>query len=90
MVENSSPAMPHTLMLDNRRTLSLTGITDVPGFDERTVSLRTDTASLIVKGERLHISKLSLETGDVVIDGEISALQYDVSRSRSVKSRLLR
>lgn len=78
----------HTLMLDSRSRLSLTGAEDVSGFNEETVCVKTSSGSLIIKGERLHIDKLNLETGDVTLDGKINALQYlgsDTSRSRLSK-----
>lgn len=94
MPENShrpaSPPAPHTLMLDNRKTLTLTGVRDVPGFDENTVSVKLDDASLVVKGSSLHISRLNLESGDVTVDGLISSLQYLSSAGKSIRSKLLR
>lgn len=90
MGENKIQARPHMLTLNNRKTLSLTGIAEVQGFDEQTVNLRTDTCSLAVKGESLHINKLDLESGDVCIDGEIHSLQYLGARPKSLRSRLLR
>lgn len=80
----------HSLILDNRSKLTLTGVTDVMGFDEQTVSLMTDSGALVVKGESLHISKLNLDTRDVCIDGSISSLQYLVNSSKSLKSKLFR
>lgn len=67
---------PHSVTLDNRNILKLTGIKDVSGFDEQTVSLDTPLGSLIVKGEQLHINKLSLDSGEVIVDGKINSLQY--------------
>lgn len=90
MSENRDKARPHTLVLNDRKTLSLTGIAEVSGFDEQTVSLRTDVCSLAVRGEGLHINKLDLESGDVCIDGEIHSLQYIGARPKSLRSRLLR
>ena len=81
---------PHILTLDNRRLLTLTGVEDVPGFDEQTISVKLCDASLVVKGASLHISKLSLETGDVVIDGDIRSLQYLGAASGSLRSKLFR
>lgn len=78
----------HTLMLENRGKLSLTGVEDVSGFNEETVSIKTSCGTLVLKGERLHIDKLNLETGDVSVDGKINALQYlgsDASRSKLSK-----
>ncbi|MBQ3265307.1 MAG: sporulation protein YabP [Ruminococcus sp.] len=81
---------PHILTLDNRRLLTLSGVEDVSGFDEQTISVKLSDASLVVKGTGLHISKLNLESGDVVIDGQISSLQYLGASSGSLRSRLFR
>ena len=81
---------PHLLTLENRSLLTLTGVEDVSGFDEQTINIRTADMSLVVKGEALHISRLSLDTGDVVIDGQINSLQYLSSTSGSLRSRLFR
>ncbi len=90
MQENSA-FQTHTLTLDNRENLTLTGITDVPGFDEETVSLRTPLGSLIIKGDKLHINKLSLDTGEVSIDGRINSLQYlEDTRQKGIMSKIFR
>lgn len=81
---------PHILTLDNRRLLTLSGVEDVSGFDEQTINVKLSDATLVVKGASLHISKLNLESGDVVIDGQISSLQYLASSSGSLRSRLFR
>ena len=81
---------PHILTLDNRSLLSLTGVEDVVGFDDRTINIRLSDSTLVVKGASLHISKLSLDSGDVMIDGRISSLQYLGAAARSLRSKLLR
>ena len=81
---------PHILTLDNRSLLTLTGVEDVPGFDEQTITVRLSDCTLVVKGSGLHISKLSLDSGDVIIDGAISSLQYLGSSSGSLRSRLFK
>ncbi|MBR3988756.1 MAG: sporulation protein YabP [Clostridia bacterium] len=75
-MNESTANRPHALTLDNRRILSLSGVLDVQGFDEETVNVVTTLGVLIIKGTSLHISKLSLETSEVVIDGEISSMHY--------------
>lgn len=80
----------HSLILDNRSVLTLSGVTDVQGFDEQTVNLMTDVGALVVKGEALHINKLNLESKDVQIDGKINSLQYMGQSSKSIKSKLFR
>lgn len=80
-----SKVKKHTVMLDNRSKLVLTGAEDVSGFNEEAVSVKTTAGILIIKGCNLHIDKLCLETGDVSIDGKINSMQYvggDASRSK--------
>ena len=72
---------PHSLILDNRKKLSLTGVEDVSGFNEETVSLKTTSGGLIVKGSGLHIGRLDLDTGDVEIEGVINLLNYTDSKN---------
>jgi sporulation protein YabP len=81
---------PHILTLDNRKLLTLSGVEDVSGFDEQTINVKLSDATLVVKGAGLHISKLSLESGDVVIDGLITSLPYLGASSGSLRSRLFR
>ena len=82
---------PHTMLLDNRKKLSLTGVSDVLGFNEELVSTKTSLGDLIIRGTKLHISKLNLETGEVDIDGNINSLQYIESReSKSFMQRLFK
>ncbi len=80
----------HSLVLDNRHSLSLTGITDVMGFDEQTVNLSTDFGTLVIKGEALHINKLNLDSKDVSIDGTINSLIYLNNAQKSLKSKLFK
>ncbi|MDE6593737.1 MAG: YabP/YqfC family sporulation protein [Oscillospiraceae bacterium] len=69
-----------TLKLINRRTLTITGVTDTDKFDEGKVLLYTCLGELLVKGKDLRVSSLSVETGDMVIEGEISSIQYGDSK----------
>lgn len=82
----------HNLILENRRNLSLGGIDDVIDFNEENVTLSGQWGILSVRGENLHISKLSLETGEVTLDGKINALIYSEDRQEKngVFSRLFK
>ena len=66
----------HRLRLDDRKKLSLEGICDVIGFDDRTVQLVTVRGALTVEGKDLKISDLSLEKGIAEISGDIGAILY--------------
>lgn len=45
------PGMPHHLVLEDRRALTVSGVSDVDSFDELTVIIYTDLGELTVKGE---------------------------------------
>lgn len=64
------------LILENREKLSISGALDVLSFDDQIVILETELGLLTVKGENLRINKLSLDTGEVIVDGEILSLGY--------------
>ncbi len=66
----------HSLKMDNRHMLAITGVTDVDGFDEHTIVLVTVCGIMTVHGNELRINKLNIEAGDISIEGEISAIQY--------------
>lgn len=75
---NSMPEMPkkQTVILKDRQTLELDAVTDVVGFDENGVTLRTALGGLSIEGEGLRITRLDLEKGVVALAGRISALFY--------------
>ena len=64
------------LVLENREKLSISGVLDVLSFDDQIVILETELGLLTIKGENLRINKLSLDTAEVIIDGEIYNLGY--------------
>ena len=64
------------LVLENREKLSISGVIDVLSFDDQVVMLETELGLLTCKGEKLRINKLSIDTSEVIIEGEISYLAY--------------
>lgn len=64
------------LLLENREKLTISGVLDVLSFDDQIVILETELGLLTVKGENLRINKLSLDTAEVIVDGEIYNLGY--------------
>lgn len=77
----SSAKAPHSLIIENRKSLIATGVSNVDSFDEDTIVAYTDLGELIVKGSGLHISKLNLETGEMNLDGEINSISYTENQS---------
>lgn len=72
--------LPHKLQMNERKSLTMTGVTEVVSFDESTVVLQTSLGLLIVQGQQLQLKNLSLDGGQVAVEGNISALSYEEPR----------
>lgn len=85
MKDMSSTAMnaPHTLVIEDRKRLSVSGVTDVESFDEETVALATELGELIIHGYDLHINRIDVESGDLSLEGEIISLTYTDNQPQS-------
>ena len=75
--KNRIPAKPHHVIMEDRARLSLTGVEDVISFDENEIITRTGQGNLIIRGTGLHIGKLTLDSGEVSIDGLVRELCYE-------------
>lgn len=72
--------MPHKLVLNERAQLTMSGVTEVMSFDDTAVVLRTALGVLTVQGSQLQLKNLSLDGGNVAVDGSIAALHYEEPR----------
>ena len=75
--KNMANTVIQNIILENREKLSLSGILDVLSFDDQIIILETELGMLTVKGENLRINKLSIDTSEVVVEGDISSLAYN-------------
>lgn len=80
--EFNMPAAGHRLELTGREHLTVSGVEDVERFDENGVIMSTAAGTLIVTGEDLHIGKLSLEGGELFVDGRIDSVSYEDTPNR--------
>lgn len=74
------------LILENREKLSISGVLDVLSFDDQVVVVETELGLLNVKGENLRINKLSLDTSEVIVEGDIYSLFYSEKSSEKKSS----
>lgn len=81
MADKLLPALPHSLTLQQRGKLTMTGVAEVVSFDELAVVLRTEMGNLVVQGRDLRLKALSPEGGNVAIEGTVSALVYEEPRA---------
>lgn len=79
-IEERKPSMNNAtiqnLVLENRHKLSISGVLDVLSFDDQVVIVETELGLLNVKGENLRINKLSIDTSEVIVEGNIYNLAY--------------
>lgn len=82
------------LILENREKLSISGVLDVLSFDDQVVIVETELGLLTIKGENLRINKLSIDTSEVVVEGEIYNLAYSDNnldkRSNSIFNKIFK
>ena len=85
----------HKLVINNRKTSTVTGVTDVLSFDLNEILLETEQGMLMVKGANLHVNRLSLEKGEVDLSGTIDSVAYSevhpaAKTGENILSRLFR
>ena len=93
MAYDGGMSAPHHVVIEERKSLTVSGVEDVERFDENSIVLSTSRGSMVVTGENLHIEKLSLDGGDLKVEGDIDSVSYedDGSAARGgFLSRLLR
>ena len=88
---STAAAAEHRIELTGRERLTVSGVEDVDRFDETGIVMSTAAGTLVVTGEDLHIDKLSLDGGELLVEGHIDGLNYEDApvRKGSFFSRLL-
>ena len=66
----------HKIIMTNRRTCTVNGVNDVLSFDLREILLETEQGMLMIRGNELHVNRLTLDKGEVDIDGRIDSFVY--------------
>ncbi len=89
--ERKSPStgVIQNIILENRGKLTISGVLDVLSFDDQVVILETELGLLTVKGENLRINKLSIDTSEVIVEGDINSLNYSDKESNKTSGGLI-
>ena len=82
--------LSHSLIMQDRKSLSISGVKDVKNFDDETILLITEMGILNVKGTDLRIDGFSTASKDINIEGKIYALIYTDSESGGFFKRLMK
>lgn len=81
-MDEKTENLPHSVLIENRERITLSGVTDVGAFDENTLTVFTSYGEITVKGENLQVTSLSLDTGEVSADGTVSSLVYSAFQKK--------
>ena len=65
MEEKTANKKTHKLLINSRKTGSFSGVLDVLSFDVAEILLETEEGMLLIKGNDLHVNRLSLEKGEI-------------------------
>lgn len=68
--------VPHNLILEDRKHLMVSGVSDIDSFDEEAIVVYTVMGELTIKGSDLHINALNLETGELTVEGSMYSFVY--------------
>lgn len=95
MEDLSNGGRTHKVTMTNRRSCSINGVSDVLSFDVHEILLETEQGMLMIKGDELHVNRLTLDKGEVDVDGRIDSFTYSDQnlsghKSETLLSRLFR
>lgn len=76
MPEEKRVLKTHNVIMENRRSLTITGVMDIDSFDEQQVIVFTEQGELTIKGVNLHINKIDVDSGDLLMEGEVDSISY--------------
>ena len=80
----------HTLMLDNRKKLSVTGVVEVVSATDKTIVAKTIDKTLFVVGTELRVSKLNLEETLLIVEGVVDTIKYQGQQTKGLLKRVFR
>lgn len=92
MQKNEQQKNPHSVILEERKTLRVTGVVDVEEFDETRVCAMLEGSSFDICGKNLRVLGFSAESGELSVEGEIDSLSYSApfSKKAGIIARIFR
>ena len=84
--------MRHNVIMQDRHKLTISGVMDIDSFDEELVVVYTEQGELRIRGANLHMNKIDVDTGDLLVEGQVDSLSYsdNISRKGGFFSKLFR
>ena len=75
-MQKTTANVPHNIIMENRKSLRISGVKDIDSFSENRIVLSTVMGELVIKGDDLHIGDLAAESGDLSMTGCVNSIQY--------------
>ena len=89
-MEGGKDLQVHKLTMEKRQTAEVTGVLDVDSFDEKEILLVTGEGKLLIRGEKLHMTQLSMDSGIVRFAGRIDSMGYQTKSTQKNREPLLK
>lgn len=91
-MEEKKIKLNHSLIIDGRRSISVTGVTGADNFNDEEIILYTDYGQIAIRGENLQISVLNTDSGDVTASGKVNSVSYSdrTEKHQSFLSKVFR
>lgn len=74
------PKRPHSVVVEERNSLTISGVSDIERFDEEEIVVATELGLLSIKGQGLHLNKIDVEDGELSLEGHLDSLSYEEQR----------
>ncbi len=89
-MEERMSVSSHKMQIINRKQGLITGVIDVESFDLNEILLETQMGMMEIKGRELHVKRLSLDKGEVEIEGEMDSFIYsNLNKYKKSKESLM-
>lgn len=76
----------HNLFIDNRQRVTISDVDDVASFNEQSIVISSRSGAIVIKGENLHVLKLDLDEGRIIIEGTINSAAYTEKKDKKDRS----
>ncbi len=78
----------HNVIMESRKKISVSGVEDMECFDDGKVIVYTSMGIMEITGKNFHMNRLSLDTGEIVVEGDIDGVVYEREKGVEKKSFL--
>lgn len=75
----SKEEKPHTLQIDQRKKITMTGVESVQSFSPREIQLVVSGGKLVVTGSEMKVTAFSKASGDFAAVGKIDGVRYNAA-----------